>query len=504
MWITPERPADTTTPMDWTGSPGGRLFARQPSVPWIDTGTDETGRTLWSLEQPAAGVLLVSMDTLPVALTLPGGFSVELAREVVPDANRLDLYSTVATFGWPNRRWWLDVCLVLRVRRNGTVVAEARRQFELFGQASVLMTSAASAQQFALSAGFYLDPDGDLALYAHAWDIATNALALETAPVINSPSLFGTLLAGPFGRGLTVTVLVPFQDTAETIGPVTLAAVPNATLPARSWFAHATPLEDRIPLVPDALPIPERTQDRLAWGRHRAQVAAAPLGWGMAPIEAAGHPEWVLGGGGVFHPDPWVHHPGASRLFDHGRPAALVPASDHRSNVSANDEKNRAVKSFQAKWDDPAGWSTGTLTIPLTLGAWNEYRTTGWVAKGGTFTPPGEATRTLEAVFLALSLDRVDATNLGGITDQADAVEVTRFVLRWGAACRATYELGAGLGTTTEWRTAQGSVVLTPADYNTLSNDLGQLSLSGTYTQGTYPTASTADIGGTLTLQAAW
>ena len=507
MWSVPQRMGPDDGPMDATNAPGKRLFARQPTVEWWEQAPAADGRNVWMLSESAAGVSLFSMEQLPVEITLRGGYTVELAVERVPDAHFLDLFTGTRGASY----WWLDMGLVLRVKRNGTVVSEARRQHEVFSAGLVNPSTPFGASAFGLSAGFFLDVDGTLALYAHAWDIAPaigRSIVVEESPEITSHTLYGSRQANPFGRGLTLLV-----ENVEAIGtgvpnptgPVFVTGTPLqlATIPARSWFAHRVPLEDRAYLVPDATPIAARPADRLGWGRDRALVAAAPLGWGLSSFEAEGHPEWVRDS---YGPDQWVHHPGASRLFDGGRPAALLPASTHRSNVSADDAANVQLKVLELTWDDLDGWGTGTLTLPLTLGAWNEYRPTGWLPVGAdapaTFTPPGlaEPLRTVTGLFAAVQVCRVAATNLGGITSQADAVEVERLILRVALVCRCTYALGSL--TITEWRPRTFSRLLGPsAAADLLAGNVVAFG-NGDVIQFTYPTTSTLYVPGVLTVKA--
>jgi len=500
----PEFPQVLSAQADNTGSAGKRLFALQPSVSFVETGS-RGGRPVWTLAAPAAGIAVYSLVRLPIVLELGGGFAVELVRERVPDANLLDLSGVAGVYSF------IDVALVLRVRRDGAIVAEARRQHEIHGTSgSINLANTAAADSYAVAAGFFVDASGDLAFYAHAWDFAPGegtAPALgrklhpEAAPVINSPDLYQQTLAGVFGRG--ISLVVPAADVSSPVAAITLVAESvgyPGNQPARSWFAHHQILEDRLTLVPDAELIVERARDRIAWGRDRAQVAAGPLAWGLTPLEAEGHPEWVLIDQDYLRPDPWVHFPGASRLFDRGRPAALIPAAAHRSNISSVAANNQRLTALRASWSDSDGWQATALDLPLLFGAWNEYRPAGWTAAGGTFTPPdgGFFERTTSAVFIAAALARVSATNIGGIDAQADAVQVVRGVLRVYLACRCTYVLD---GTQTEYRYRQFEIVLTQADAAALSSG-AEITLTGDASQGTYPTPSTVYIPGTLTLRA--
>jgi hypothetical protein len=285
-------------------------------------------------------------------------------------------------------------------------------------------------------------------------------------------------------------------------------------LPARSWFAHHTPLEDRLKLIPDAAAIADRPEDRLAWGRHRAQVAAMPLAWGMTDVEAQGHPEWVLKDGDVYHPDPFAYHPGASRLFDLGRPAAIVPATAHRSNISPSEATNQLLTTLRVSWSittpilfisNAATFATGLRDIGLgSFGAWNEYRPTAWLPAGAATntSSSGEAMPgTIEGVFLAVSLSRVDATNLGGIATKADAVQVTRYLVRWFVASKTRVTSPFDGSQSLEYVPWVGSAMLSEADGLALLAG-NQITIPGDYMQGTYPTQTRTNRLGTFTLQA--
>lgn len=490
MWMTPERPgADADSgPMDQAGTGAGRLFHRQPTCQWWPDGTDGAGRARWILDRPAAGVQLISLQALPVVVSLPGGIEVELCRELVPEARRLGIGGN-ATFPL-----WIDVALVLRMRRAGVIVQETRRQFEVFGTGAVSMNLPQTAQNFALSAGLQVDEEGNLLAYAHAWDLPVGeGLALESSPSIPDATLYGRRRAGPFGRGLSVWNAA---DETAPVGPIRLVADANdyaATMPARAWFAHATPLERRIALVPDGTPITARPADRIAWGRHRSAIYALPLAWMLGAMESEGHPEWAAGA------DSYVHHPGVSRLFDSGRPAGLVPQDwAGRSNVSPQPETNERLALVHGTWTDGAGWTTGNRNLSNVYRAWNEYHPpgAGWQDASGTFG--GE---TITGAFLAVAIQRVDATNLGGITDQADAVQVSRIVLRWFAAMRTT---STAFGVTTNgYQFSTRSAVLSADDGASLLAG-NAITVADAYTQGTYPATTNPNLYGTLTLQAGW
>jgi hypothetical protein len=513
MLSTPEYPPGSPEEFDSTGSPGFRLFSRQPKTMWLETGTDANGRPTWALDRPASGVALYSFFRLPIVLSLPGGFTVELAREEVPEENRLGIFFVAI----PEYKWWIDVCLVLRIRRDGVVVEERRRQWEIHGESLVLMSAIPNAGSYSLSAGFVVGEDGELQLYAHAFDLpqTSDVMAVESSPSIPGTVLYGRRLAGPFGRG--ISALVSAAGIESPIGPIGLTAEYQdyyQSLPVVSWFAHHTPLEDRLTLVPDAAAIADRSDDHIAWGRHRAQVASMPLAWGMTDLEAQGHPEWVLKDGDVYHPEPLAYHPGASRLFDRGRPAAIVPAAAHRSNVSASGANNQLLTTLRASWSittpiqfssNFATFATGPRDIGLgSFGAWNEYRPPAWLPAGAATntSSSGEAMPgTIEGVFIALSLSRIDATNLGGIAAKADAVQVTRFVVRWFVASKTRVTSPFDGSQSLEYVPWVGSAMLSEADALALLAR-NQITIPGDYMQGTYPTPTPTNRLGTLTLQA--
>jgi len=245
-------------------------------------------------------------------------------------------------------------------------------------------------------------------------------------------------------------------------------------------------------LVPSAVPINERDSTSLAWGRHPAAVTIGPTGWQLSGLESDGHPEWENGGGRNFA--------GASRLFRNGREAALVPASNHRSNVSAIEAENVRLKTLRIQWTWQDGLTTGPRDIGLLFGAWNEYRMVNWALLSGSLSNGRELT----GVFIAAAVTRIDATNLGSAVDKAAAVEITRYVLRWFAAIR--YRFGDDLALTS-WFEAEDSVTLSPADGDRLlAGETVTLSMPTVndppYLQGTYPTPSLKYINGTLTVQA--
>jgi hypothetical protein len=234
----------------------------------------------------------------------------------------------------------------------------------------------------------------------------------------------------------------------------------------------------------------------------------------MTDLEAQGHPEWVLKDGGIYHPEPFVYHPGASRLFDRGRPAAIVPASATRSNVSASAATNQLLRTLRASWtittpilfsSNYATFATGPRDIGLgSFGAWNEYRPPAWLPAGAATntSSTGEAMPgTIEGIFLAVNVSRVDATNLGGITDKADAVQVTRYVVRWFVAAKTLVTSPFTGEPTLSYSQWVGVAMLSEADGLALLAG-NQITIPGDYMQGTYPTPTPTNRLGTFTLQA--
>jgi hypothetical protein len=472
VWHIPERAASFGRP-----DPSGdyRLHYFQPSINAVTVGTAGDGRTRWQLPEPMAGVVLFGLGSLPVSIDLPGGLTVDLAYEAVPGGNLLNL---PGPGGGPH---WIDTSIALRIRLSSTVLAEGRWQHAV-RPAVDPGTLDGAAMRFA--AGLCL-VNGTLTAYAHAGDLVVDPDAfpqVESSPVISSASPQGRN-ASPFGRGMTLTTEAVTADFAGTIEIRGLA--PGADgFPAGAWYAHAFPLEETLALKPDAATITARDTSGVAWGRDAARVAIGPLGWRLAEIESGGHIEWTTNGPEAFA--------GASRIFRGGNEAALVPAASHRSNVSSSDADNSRLTIVRGRWDSFFGWSSGQFDLPLQLGAWNEYRPAAWGS--GTGASAG-GLGTLTGSFLGLSVSRASATNLGGITAQADAVEVTRLVVRWLAAVRYTAS-----GTPT-YSSQEGSAVLSAADGAALLSGAA-VTIADPYTQGTYPTPAGLDPVGTLTIQA--
>lgn len=482
MWTIPDY-GDVVSPPDLAAVPRAgfqRLFAGQQAVGWRHTGTAAGGQSTWSLSAPAAGVHLFGAEALPWRVTLPDGSAVELADELVPAANRLGLPSPSAL------PWFVDRGLRLRVRRGATTLAEGWLQ-----RPSVLLGS------LRLAAGLTVDTAGDLVVYAHAGIASTATLALEGSPVV---SPLQDRLASPFGRGVTLTAPAgpgdPVGEIEATATPVRVAGTDH---PARSWFAHDRPLDDVLLLTPDATPIIQRPTDRIAWGRHRANVASGPLAWSLSSQEAGGHAEWITV---TSAPDRWLHHPAASPLWHRGRPPALLPAAAHRVNLSADPAVNGRLATIRASWAEPlSGWATGEHDLGQPLGGWCEWRDATWgTAPAYQWTDLAGTVRSVTGSALWVGARRVDATNLGTAATQADAVEITRWIFDWAAVVRlsVTPQFGAA---STDYRGASGTVVLSEADAAALAAG-DPVTIAGSYLQGDYPTRTTAAVGGTLTLRA--
>jgi len=450
VWSAPQ---DSGYPRDQVTLRAGRfarLFAWQP-VAELEPVTASRRK----LATPAAGLTLFSLAGLPTTIHLPGGVSVDLAYEAVPAA-----YTLSATLGVG----WLDSCLALRVVQGGEVLAVGRMQ-----RPSIYVPA------LRLAAGWFVDDQGELRVYAHAGLTSTaSPPTLEVSPQVTLADA-EQRLRSPFGAGVS---LVAAPSAADPIGLVTVD-FPGGAGPAEAWFAHERPLEHTIPLLPDSVAITARERDRIAWGRHRAGVALAPLAWSLGELEVEGHPEWSL------VPGRWVYHAGASRLWDRGQAAAVVPVDATRANLIADPADLQRLSAWIGRFEASA-WDTGTLELTAEMGGWNEWRPTTWSAAG---------------TFLWVAIERVDATNLGGIANQADAVEVTRFVVRWAAIAKPDPPTNA-FGLAIPWNTSTGAVILSEADgLALLAGD--EVTLSGSYLDGSYPTRQTVAIGGTLRLQAA-
>jgi hypothetical protein len=428
-----------------------------------------------------AGVVIISPTIIHNTIDLPNGVRVELVRESVPDENIL---------GIDNGSHIIDKCNVLRISSGGSTLEEGRWQFNLH--------PGVDGSMLRLSAGLFMDGN-TLRVYAHVGNIPGNAFiaetALESSPEIKAYSLpFGSAPNernnGVFGRGISVYADCPGNDPQGVID-IRSHFFGFGDFSA-SLFSHQWPFEKTSPLTPSSLLINDRDQHSIAWGRHPAAMAIGPIGWRLSDLETDGHPEWGNGWRLTFA--------GASRLLNGGGHAALVPASNHRSNVSAFETDNVRLKTLRIEWTWQNGITTGLRDIGLLFGAWNEYRMESWASQSGAM--PGN--RELTGVFIAAAITRIDATNLGSAIDHEDAVEITRFALRWFAATRFQYGDDFALS---GWDYIQQSVILSAADGGRLlagetvtlsqptASDLG-------YLQGTYPTRSLIDINGTLTIQA--
>jgi hypothetical protein len=151
------------------------------------------------------------------------------------------------------------------------------------------------------------------------------------------------------------------------------------------------------------------------------------------------------------------------------------------------------------------GVTTGSRDIGLLFGAWNENRMVEWGSQTGTVDrTPATGTGEANGAFIAAAVTRIDATNLGSAIDQADAVEITRYALRWFAAVR--YRYGDDLALT-GWRYTDRSVILSTVDAGKLLNGEAVTIAQPTfedpaYLQGTYPAEIGTEILGTFTIQA--
>lgn len=484
-----------------SGGRGYRMFPRQPTAEPLDAGLDADGRQRWRFVEPFAGVTLfglipgayVTFSEVPAtSIDLPGGYTVDLSVETMPA-------EALLSFGYAH---WIDKGLSLRISRAGVTQAVGYWQHAI-----------PAAGQVRLAAGIYLDANGVPRVYAHLGEFPVRDTnipqPLETAPTV--PDLFSVYrrLASPFGRGVSLTCAA--QADALT-GAVEIRNAYVTDRPAAAWFLHAVPLEGTpLPLAPTADAITARAPEGLAWGRQPAAVAVAPVYFRLGEIEAAGHVEWL--GAAQFTGWP-TFYPGVSRLFRGGRMSPVLPpewaGGPIRTNLDASAAVAARLTTLRASWSitvpissltgTTATFSTGSRDIGLgQFGAWNEYRPTGWLPAGpATYTASTGETMpgTIEGIFIGFNLSRVDATNLGGITAQADAVEVTRYVVRWLVASK-TRQTDASLS----YATWEGSAILSEADGLALLAG-NEITIPGDYLQGTYPTPTPTNRLGTITLQA--
>jgi len=138
------------------------------------------------------------------------------------------------------------------------------------------------------------------------------------------------------------------------------------------------------------------------------------------------------------------------------------------------------------------------MDLGLRFGAWNEYRPLGWYPR---FTQT-DGGGTIIGSFLSVAIVRVDATNLGSVSNQADAVEITRLRLVWVAALKTrTPDLFGGPDIISSFAVPVRSVYLSESDHFDLTHG-AEITLSDNYTQGTYPDPVTTNLYGTLKLQA--
>jgi hypothetical protein len=511
MWTTP---ATATRYVDFilSGRFGYRMFHGQPTAEPLDAGAAADGRKRWRFTGPFSGVTLFGLypfstggyrDPIPpISIDLPGGYTIDLVEEAMPA-------EALLSFGYAH---WIDKCLSLRISREGVTQAVGYWQHAIPTSGLVRV-----------AAGIYIDSEGVPRVYAHLGEFPVMGYhdreqALETAPSIPDLATVYSRLASPFGRGVSLTCDAQADDV---IGDIEIRSVPADEYynpyPASAWFLHSVPLEGTpLPLAPTAEAITARNPDRLAWGRQPAAVAIAPLYFRLAEIEAAGHVEW-LGLAGTFLEGSPAFYPGASHLFREGRMSPVLPpqwdAGRIRTNLHASPAVAARLTTLRASWSQTvpiylsgytATFATGPRDLPLTYNAWNEYRPPGWLPAGAaTHTAStGEAMPgTIEGIFIAVNVSRVDATNLGGITAQADAVEVTRYVVRWFVASKTLVTSPSTGEPTLSYSQWAGVAILSEADGLALLAG-NQITIPGDYMQGTYPTQTATNRLGTFTLQA--
>jgi len=485
----------------------------QPTAEPLDVGTADDGRQRWRFTGKFSGVTLFELvydnptgyrTAVPsTSIDLPGGYTVDLREEAMPAEARL-------SFGYVH---WIDKCLSLRISREGIIQALGYWQHQIPG-----------AVQVRLAAGIYLTEDGTPRVYAHLGEIPIrddgNGQSLETSPTIVNLYAVYSRHASPFGRGVSLTCAAQADALTGEIeirglGPE-IGEGYSRDKPAGAWFLHAVPLEGTpLPLAPSADAITARPSEGLAWGRHPAAVSIAPVFWRLADIEAAGHVEW-LGVADSYSTWP-TFYPGASQLFRQGRMSPILPpkwaAGPIRTNIHPSPAVAARLTTLRASWSqtvpiqftsDIATFATGSRDLALTYGAWNEYRPAGWLAAdaaSNTSSTGAAMPGTIEGVFLAVNLSRVDATNLGSITAVADAVEVTRYVVRWFVAAKTLVTNSFDATISTAYSTWEGSAILSEADGLALLAG-NQITIPGDYMQGTYPTPTATNRLGTLTLQA--
>lgn len=484
------------------------MFPHHESCRWFPLG--QAGRDTFRLSVPASGVALFGMMNLPVQINLPLGVAVRLSHERLPESQRIRIYSSDA---FPH---WTDTGLRLEVRVNNVVVAHGTMQHGL--RATTNFNGSAEAINFRLAAGFFFDTNGALNAFANAGNLSLGEsgsggtpLYLEEFPEITgdpfnypfgleSDPYYPYRLSSPFGRGISLQSQIGSSD--YPVSEVTVDAVHRGYPgPSEGWFAQQRPAERVLPILPDATPIAERRRGSIAWGRHRALVSCAPLAWGLSSLEAEGHSEWLTGG--TFESGFWgapfqhAHVPGLSRLYEGSD--GTVFSSDgpaEKSNISAHSAENMRLRVLRASYSSSDGWSTGSMDVTTVLGAWNEYRPESWVPRsvshgGGTIT----------GAFIAISIQRADATNLGSATSESECVEITRFRLSWFVAIRSTAPSPFTGADVTTHTTREGAVVLSPEDAASLFAG-NQIVINNPYQQGTYPTPTPKSVDPTLTIQA--
>jgi hypothetical protein len=482
-----------------------RFFYCQPTIYPELLPLEEGQPVRWRFPLSASGVCLFGFDGGKTTIFLPGGISVESGPEPVPESKKLDL------FGSSGGQYvhWIDKCLALRIKQDGIVVAEA------FWQHRVAGGSAAR-----LSAGlFWSEKESRLRVYAHLGQMSNNLnnhnqfWSVEESPLIGEfwPDryIYG-VLASPFGRGVSLLADANEQSPQGTI-EVSSNINPESyflLIPSGSWFVHDSPLEGEMELLPSPLPVASREDDGIGFGRHPSALAISPFGFRFGALESGGHPEWR----GVPY-ETGVNFAGASAAFNGGRYQAVTPPKWEgtnyewaRTNIHHDPVVAGRLTKIRASWTSPWGWNTGNRDLVLNLGAYNEYRTDSWQSHSGTFDPGGYYGFAQDVVqaFLAVNLLRVDLTNLGSAESIGDAVEITRYVVKWFAAARTTSAINYFQGSR-DW-IAEEEVVLPAAEGEALLAG-NPVTITGyypgtPYMQGTYPVQFPVEIYGSLTIQA--
>ena len=478
----------------------GRFFYGQPTV-YPERLPEEEGQPLrWRFPMSASGICLFGFDDFsPITIVLPGGIVVEYGPEPVSEDKKLNLFSNYAH--------WIDKCLALRIKRDGVVVSEGFWQHRTPGEHA------------RLSAGlFWSETESRFRVYAHLGEMSNNKYnhnrvwSVEESPLIGEfwPDryIYG-VLASPYGRGVSLLADADEQHQQGIIEVTAQDDFPDyRLLPSASWFVHDSPLEGEMELIPSSVPIADREEDGIGVGRHRSAVAISPLGMRYGALESGGHPEWR----GVPYHDG-TNFAGASAAFNGGRFQAVTPPKWEgtnyewaRTNVHPDPIIAGRLTKIRASWVSPFGWTTGNRDLVLNLGAYNEYRTDTWQSHSGNFDPGGfyGGSQDLVQAFIAVNILRVDLTNLGAAESISDAVEITRYVVRWFAAAKAVRP-NSYSGGTLLW-IAENEVVLPASEGEALLAG-NPVTITGyypgpLYLQGTYPVQFPVSVYGSFTIQA--